>query len=52
MPHIPFPRTMPLRSELAGMETNCAIAGSIVGLAVGPAGIPQAWIESRERLMV
>lgn len=32
------------------MDTNCAIVGSIVSLAVGRSGIPGEWLESREPL--
>ena len=32
------------------MDTNCAIVGGIVALAVGPAGIPAQWLAWREPL--
>jgi len=32
------------------MDTNCAIVGSIVSLAVGREGIPPEWLAARERL--
>lgn len=32
------------------IDTNCAIVGSIVSLAVGETGLPASWIECRESL--
>jgi ADP-ribosylglycohydrolase len=32
------------------MDTNCAIVGSLVALAVGHDGLPAEWLESRESL--
>jgi ADP-ribosylglycohydrolase len=32
------------------LDTNCAIVGGIVALAVGPDGIPREWLQSREAL--
>jgi len=37
-------------SGLGDCDTNCAIVGSIVALAVGREGVPQAWIKAREPL--
>lgn len=37
-------------SALGDIDTNCAIVGSIVALAVGREGIPVAWIDAREPL--
>ena len=34
------------------IDTNCAIVGGIVGLAVGRAGIPADWLRDREELVV
>lgn len=31
-------------------DTNCAIVGGIVALAVGPQGIPDEWVKRREHL--
>lgn len=38
-------------SGLGDRDTTCAIVGGIVALAVGPEGIPQEWLTSRETLM-
>jgi ADP-ribosylglycohydrolase len=37
-------------SGLGDRDTTCAIVGSIVALAVGREGIPEAWIRAREPL--
>lgn len=37
-------------SGLGDCDTTCAIVGSIVALASGPASIPSAWLTSREPL--
>jgi ADP-ribosylglycohydrolase len=37
-------------SGLGDIDTTCAIVGSIVAMATGRQGIPQAWIEAREPL--
>jgi len=37
-------------SGLGDRDTTCAIVGSIVALAVGRDGIPEAWIKAREPL--
>jgi len=37
-------------SVFGDIDTNCAIVGSIVSLAVGKGGIPEEWILSREPL--
>ena len=37
-------------SGLGDIDTNCAIVGSIVAMAVGRLGIPRAWIDAREPL--
>jgi ADP-ribosylglycohydrolase len=37
-------------SGLGDRDTTCAIVGSIVALAVGPQGIPKAWLKAREPL--
>ena len=37
-------------SAFGDMDTNCAIVGSIVSLAVGPEGIPRDWLVAREPL--
>jgi ADP-ribosylglycohydrolase len=37
---------------LGDCDTTCAIVGSIVALAVGSEGIPEAWVRARERLDV
>jgi ADP-ribosylglycohydrolase len=37
-------------SALGDADTNCAIVGSIVVMAVGPESIPRAWLASREAL--
>jgi ADP-ribosylglycohydrolase len=37
-------------SGLGDRDTTCAIVGSIVALAVGRRGIPEAWLNARERL--
>jgi ADP-ribosylglycohydrolase len=37
-------------SGLGDVDTNCAIVGGILALAVGPDGIPAEWRESREPL--
>lgn len=37
-------------SGVGDIDTNCAIVGSIVAMAVGLEGIPGDWIESREPL--
>lgn len=37
-------------SGLGDRDTTCAIVGSIVALAVGREGIPEAWIKAREPL--
>jgi ADP-ribosylglycohydrolase len=37
-------------SALGDIDTNCAIVGSIIAMAIGRKGIPTAWIEARERL--
>jgi ADP-ribosylglycohydrolase len=34
------------------IDTNCAIVGGIVSLAVGRDGIPRDWVEGREELVV
>jgi ADP-ribosylglycohydrolase len=34
------------------IDTNCAIVGGIVALAVGRAGIPSDWLKEREELVV
>lgn len=34
------------------IDTNCAIVGGIVALAVGREGIPQYWLKEREELVV
>ncbi len=39
-------------SGLGDMDTNCAIVGAIVALAVGREGIPDAWIRAREPLPI
>jgi ADP-ribosylglycohydrolase len=33
------------------LDTNCAIVGGIVSLAVGQSGIPAAWLSAREELV-
>ncbi len=38
-------------SGLGDCDTNCAIVGSIVALAVGREGLPEAWINAREALL-
>ncbi|MCA9037485.1 MAG: ADP-ribosylglycohydrolase family protein, partial [Planctomycetaceae bacterium] len=35
---------------LGDRDTTCAIAGSVVALAVGSNGIPQLWLDHREPL--
>lgn len=46
-----FPEAMWSTASVFGdIDTNCAIVGSIVSLAVGKAGIPEEWILSREPL--
>jgi ADP-ribosylglycohydrolase len=34
------------------IDTNCAIVGGIVALAVGREGIPKDWLADREELVV
>jgi ADP-ribosylglycohydrolase len=37
-------------SALGDRDTTCAIVGGILALRSGPDGIPQRWLQSRERL--
>lgn len=37
-------------SVYGDMDTNCAIVGSLIALSVGPGGIPDEWLASREPL--
>ncbi len=37
-------------SALGDIDTNCAIVGSVIAMAIGRKGIPTAWIEAREPL--
>lgn len=38
-------------SGLGDRDTTCAIAGGVVAMAVGPAGLPASWLAAREPLM-
>ena len=37
-------------SGLGDRDTTCAIVGGVVALAVGPSGLPPAWVAAREPL--
>jgi ADP-ribosylglycohydrolase len=39
-------------SAWGDIDTNCAIVGAIVAMAVGRDGIPARWVEAREPLAV
>ena len=48
-----FSRPSALSSSVSGLgdrDTTCAIVGGIVASYTGVEGIPQEWLESRERL--
>jgi ADP-ribosylglycohydrolase len=46
-----FPEAMFRTARIGGdIDTNCAIVGGIVALAVGPQGIPGEWRTRRESL--
>jgi ADP-ribosylglycohydrolase len=52
--HLDDYRTAIVRTIRGGgdIDTNCAIVGGIVALAVGRAGIPAGWLADREELVV
>lgn len=52
--HLDDYRTAIVRTVRGGgdIDTNCAIVGGIVALAVGREGIPPEWLAEREELAI